>query len=211
MEEAKQNQPGDNWAAYYQAIEGRQPRPLFIAALARFAGSPATQSPRNAIDLGCGDGTETLVLLQHGWKVLAIDREPAAIASVQSRARKEHLAQLEIKISAFEGLELPGADFVYAGLSLPFCQPASFAPLWSGITASVRPGGRFAGHLFGEHDSWAGNPEMTFHALPQVKHLLAGSFEIELLQEEERDGEAFSGPKHWHVFHLIARKAASRL
>jgi hypothetical protein len=24
--------------------------------------------------------------------------------------------------------------------------------------------------------------------------------------EEERDGEAFSGPKHWHVFNVVARR-----
>jgi hypothetical protein len=31
-------------------------------------------------------------------------------------------------------------------------------------------------------------------------------WELERFDEEENDGEACSGPKHWHVFHAVARK-----
>ncbi|WP_255411451.1 hypothetical protein [Brachybacterium sp. YJGR34] len=30
---------------------------------------------------------------------------------------------------------------------------------------------------------------------------------IEELSEVERDGHSFSGPKHWHTFTVIARRA----
>jgi hypothetical protein len=30
--------------------------------------------------------------------------------------------------------------------------------------------------------------------------------EILGLHETERNGEAFSGPKHWHIFDILARK-----
>jgi len=55
---------------------------LFTEALANFG----AKSGRGlqAVDLGCGDGTETLALLEAGWTVLAIDREPAAIEYVRS-------------------------------------------------------------------------------------------------------------------------------
>ena len=32
------------------------------------------------------------------------------------------------------------------------------------------------------------------------------AFEVRLLQEKDEDGPAVSGPKHWHVFHVIASK-----
>ncbi len=50
------------WEAYYKSLEGREPRPLFTEALAKFG----DQSGRGlqAVDLGCGDGTETLALLE---------------------------------------------------------------------------------------------------------------------------------------------------
>lgn len=38
----------------------------------------------HAIDLGCGGGIETALLLKSGWKVLAIDKEPNAIARVET-------------------------------------------------------------------------------------------------------------------------------
>ena len=36
--------------------------------------------------------------------------------------------------------------------------------------------------------------------------MLATSFEIEALVEIDKEGDAFSGPKHWHIFDIIARK-----
>jgi len=31
-------------------------------------------------------------------------------------------------------------------------------------------------------------------------------FDVQLLHEQDEDGAAVSGPKHWHVFHVIASK-----
>ena len=31
-------------------------------------------------------------------------------------------------------------------------------------------------------------------------------FQIEHFEEEDRDGASGLGPKHWHVFHIIAKK-----
>lgn len=38
------------------------------------------QHPRNAVDLGYGAGNETWQLIKAGWHVLAIDKEPEAVA-----------------------------------------------------------------------------------------------------------------------------------
>jgi trans-aconitate methyltransferase len=46
------------WEDYYAAIEGRPPRQLFLDAIVP-AGATGL-----AIDLGCGDGTETRELLR---------------------------------------------------------------------------------------------------------------------------------------------------
>ena len=46
---------------------------------------------------------------------------------------------------------------------------------------------------------------MTFHTRAEV-HTLLEPFEIKVLREVEEDGQALSGPKHWHIFHMIARK-----
>ncbi|MGQ9869558.1 hypothetical protein [Leptodesmis sp.] len=42
-------------------------------------------SSRVAVDLGCGDGRDTVELLRRDWQVLAIDGEPQAIARLLER------------------------------------------------------------------------------------------------------------------------------
>ncbi|NUM46941.1 MAG: class I SAM-dependent methyltransferase [Anaerolineales bacterium] len=192
-----------SWEGYYQANTGRMPRPVFLEALTLFA----KEGPglRTAVDLGCGDGVETYHLLKMGWQVLAIDQEPGSLERVRTLIPAGFQMQLETRFTSFEQLSLPPVDFVYAGYSLPFCHPDSFTALWAEITTALVPRGRFAGQLFGVRDSWATREHMTFHTREQVEALLI-PFEVELLDEMEEDGNSFSGPKHWHIFHLIARK-----
>jgi hypothetical protein len=45
---------------------------------------------------------------------------------------------------------------------------------------------------------------MTFHSSRDVQALLAG-LEVLRLDETERDGQAFRGPKHWHTYDILAR------
>jgi len=104
-----------------------------------------------------------------------------------------------------------------ASFALPFCRPDGFAALWQRIVASLAPGGRFCGQLFGDRDewaspplvsrkSWSSPPAMSFHSRDEVLALLRG-LEIEHLDEVDEDGQTAVGdPKHWHVFHVVARK-----
>jgi SAM-dependent methyltransferase len=188
-----------SWDEYYRAIEGRSPRPLFVDALAFAAG------PGVAVDVGCGDGTETLALLADGWTVFAADAAPEAIERLRASVPAEGAGRLTTVVAPFHELELPAADFVYAGLSLPFCAPADFDEAWRRITGAVRADGILAVHLFGPRDSWANDPDMTFHTREEVEARLQG-FDVRSLAEQDEDGQAVSGPKHWHVFHVIAAK-----
>ena len=70
------------WQAYYAKVANREPRALFQRLMGAL---PPGDTPGLAIDLGCGDGTETLALLAAGWRVLALDGAPAAIATVPAR------------------------------------------------------------------------------------------------------------------------------
>jgi tellurite methyltransferase len=197
-----QQDKSDVWTNYYKALTGRSPRPLLLNAVARFQKEGRTGY---AVDLGCGDGTETLALLEAGWSVLAIDKEAEAIARVRAKVPSHHQEQLETRVVDFETVILPSADLVYAGFSLPFCSPTHFARLWKKIETSLCKGGRFAGQLFGGRDTWATDPDMTFHKIDQARNLFR-AFDIEVFTEFDEDGHAVSGPKHWHVYHIIARK-----
>ena len=194
-----------NWEEYYQAIQGSQPRSLLLSALELFKSDPP-RANRLAIDLGCGDGTESFYLLENSWQVLAIDVEATAINYLLAKT-PDHLADnLQTQIARFENSHLPPADLIHANLTLPFCEPAQYGSLWQKIVASIVVNGRFAGHFFGVNDSWAVNTDMTIHTEAEVRALFP-AFAIEFFHEKDEDGQATNGPKHWHIFTVIARKS----
>ena len=69
----------------------------------------------------------------------------------------------------------------------------------------MRPGGRFCGQLFGEHDDWAGSG-VVVHTRAELDALLA-PFEVERLDVFDDEGTTVVGTrKHWHLYHVVARK-----
>ncbi len=145
-------------------------------------------------------------MLRSGWRVLAIDAEPEAIERLVARVGDE--SRLETRVASFVDAEWPEADLVNAGYALPFCPPERFGAVWERVAASVREGGRFSGQLFGEHDEWAADPELTFLTRAEALALLE-PFELERFDEEDEDGKtALGDAKHWHVFHVVARRTA---
>jgi trans-aconitate methyltransferase len=205
-EPAEDNIFDRKWLAYYDAVVGRPPRGTLLAALARFdAEAPAT-SQRFAVDLGCGEGRDTVELLRRGWRVLGIDGEPEGIARLLARP-DINAEQLDTQVARFETVTLPEAvDLINASFSLPFCPPEHFPELWSKIVAALRTGGRFCGQLLGDRDSWATYPYLNHHTREQVETLLQ-PFAVEEFEEEDHPGKTALGEqKHWHLYQIVARK-----
>ena len=192
-----------DWKQYYKNLEGRAPRPFFLEALNTLE---ANNADLTAIDLGCGDGTESIHLLEQGWHVTAIDAEASAIQSLFKRCDPELRENLRVQVSSFEKAALPQADLIYAGLSLPFCQPDKFQNLWQNIQDALIKGGSFAAHFFGPNDSGASSETMTFVNKVELEELLE-PFDIKLIRELEEDSKTALGhEKHWHYFEVIAKK-----
>jgi SAM-dependent methyltransferase len=195
----------NQWVQYYQAVQGRPPRQLFLSALATFEAANFVAPGALAVDLGCGDGTETMALLAAGWQVLAVDQEPAAIATLLAKVPAPWTPRLQTKVAHFQDIALPEASFIYAGVSLPFCMPEDFPAVWAGIIRALRPGGCFAGHFFGDRDDWRVRTTMTFLTAAAVRQLLDG-FHIGYFNEFEDDwATALGEMKHWHVIEVVAR------
>jgi SAM-dependent methyltransferase len=192
------------WSDYYEANEAREPREMLLETLDAFG-----PGVHEALDLGCGAGIETLAMLERGWTVSASDAEPEAIDRLLARVPAELAPQLTAAVAPMESLALPTCDLVWAGYSLFFCRPERFAGVWSRIRGAVRPRGRFGGQLLGERDTWAPEDDISSFTDGAVRALFDG-WTIERFVEEERDGEACSGPKHWHVFHVAARAPGPR-
>jgi tellurite methyltransferase len=95
-----------------------------------------------------------------------------------------------------------------AQFALPFIPRQRFPDVFVRLTAALTLGGVFAGQFFGVHDQW-NTPDhaMTFLTRAEAETLLSDLDNIEFT-EEDTDGHVADGsPKHWHVFHILARRA----
>ena len=199
----------EGWSRYYDATKGGAPRETLLLALDLFEREGrAAGAERLAVDLGCGEGRDTLELLRRGWRVLALDAEREAIERLRARPEldSDAAARLETRTISFEEADWGRADLVNSSFALPFCPPDHFPALWEQIASSLRRGGRFSGQLFGERDGWAREPALSFQRRAEVEEMLR-AFQLERFDEIEEDGKTAIGePKHWHVFHIVARK-----
>lgn len=195
------------WDEYYQNTLNEQ-KPRYTLSLAQQYFELDHISPGLAVDLGAGTGRDSLFLLKKGWKVLAIDAEALSIEIILNRAQDENLQNLETNISGFADMTLPDhIDLINASFSLPFCPSEDFSECWNNIVEHLAVGGRFAGQLFGDRDEWASGPSGTFHSQEEMLNLFKDHFVIEYLQIEEGLLPTAVGPmKHWHIFHIVAKK-----
>ncbi len=192
-----------NWSKYYQTMAGRPPRNTLLKALESF--SESSFPPYTAVDLGCGEGRDTVELLKRNWRVLAIDSHVHSFVYLLQHPELSYPENLTIQLSAFQKAMWGRVDLVNASFCLPFCPPEDFSNLWLRIVDSLPTGGRFAGQFFGDRDTWATIPGRSHHTLEQVKALLT-PFDLDFWQEEEEDGTTLTGAKHWHIFHVVGRK-----
>jgi tellurite methyltransferase len=198
------------WKDYYRTTSKRPPRELIGRVLDHLEWEGRSRDPRTAVEIGFGAGNDTLVLLQRGWHVLAIDAQESAARFLNRRVPPRLRGRLTIVVAPAEEFELPSTDLVYASYSLPFCAPDRFPKLWSAIRSAVRPRGHFAGQLFGDRDEWYGERPMSFHSRRDIGRLTRG-WKVELLRETVEEGRSVAAvnrlvPKHWHFFDLILEK-----
>ena len=195
------------WARYYAVTVDRPAWATVRSAIERFAADDGgTPRDRVAVDLGCGAGRDTRELLRAGWRVLAIDREPAAIAALEAVTPDEWRARLETGVADMASVSVPRCDLVNASLSLPFMTRDEFWATWARILAALPVGGRVSAMLFGDRDASAADPAMTCPSPQAIRGSLSG-FEVEDWVDLEEDTETALGePHHFHRVELVARR-----
>jgi trans-aconitate methyltransferase len=194
-----------DWAAYYRYTLGREPRPLFMRGLEAMAA--AGVRPGTAVEVGFGDGTETMALLEAGWRVTAIDSAQAAADVLEPRVPDSARDRLTLLTAPAGDVELPPIDLLYSAYVLSYLPPDAFARLWARARAALRAGGFIVVNIFGDHHAWASEPGTTFLPRAEAERLLEG-LEVVAFEELEEDGSSFVGPTHWHVYDIVARRPA---
>jgi len=201
-----------DWPSYFDRMEGKPARETVLKAIALFNDSLGDIDPANpplAVDLGCGAGRDSVALLEAGWKVWAQDGSEDGLN--RTKARPEIKAALEsgrieIHQASFEGLQVPKATLVNASFSLPFCPPDHFKALWQQIDAAIEPGGRFSGQLFGDRDDWAAIEDRSHFTRGETLKLFDQYILESFIEEDRPSRQSDDMHKHWHMFHIVARK-----
>ncbi|MFI5258353.1 MAG: methyltransferase domain-containing protein [Candidatus Limnocylindrales bacterium] len=201
----------EHWADYYAVTVERPAWQTVRLAIDKFRTEDASlpaPAARFAVDLGCGAGRDARELLRAGWRVLAVDREPAAQTALEGAVEENLRARLQIQIEDLASVRVPPCELVNASLSLPFLAQDAFRATWGRIAAALGPGARFAAMLFGDHDESASDPTMTCLPPDQVRADLAG-FEIEHWSVEEDDRPTALGePHHFHLIEFVVHRVA---
>lgn len=185
------------WSEYYQATLGKPLHPFFEHL------EPHLPPGGKAVDLGCGVGRGTLRLLELGFEVEAMDADAEAIEITRSRLPEG--ARCRLVHAPFETYDPPSCDVYLAMFSLFFLPPPAYRTFWDKLVAAMPSGAILGVQLLGVNDKWRDRGH-TLHDADSALGQFEG-FEILYWEEAERDGETAVGtPKHWHVFHIVAKR-----
>jgi tellurite methyltransferase len=186
------------WRDFIRITSAEPPWPRLVRAAGMF------DNPGDALDVGPGGGRDTRYLLLQGWRVTAVDASPSAVAALRRLPRQRNL---EVVLSAVEDFEPASYDLVNAQFALPFVAPAHFDATLKSLRDSVETGGVLTATFFGKHDEWnVAGTELTFSTAADIERMFLGWELIELSEVDEDGHTADGAPKHWHIFHLIARR-----
>ncbi len=191
-----------DWGRFYGFTKESPPWPLLIraAALASNGGQ--------ALDLGAGAGRDTRYLLEQGFQVTAVDAEPHAVALLATLP-PDHLQVVQSSFADFP-FAFATYDLINAQFSLPFMPRDRFTTVFVRLKAALARGGVFAGQFFGVHDEYNNTERvMTFLTRAEAEDLLSDLEVIEFAEEDADGHKADGSPKHWHVFHILARRPSA--
>ena len=156
---------------------------------------------KNAIDLGCGAGNDTVFLLEKGFEVTAIDSEPQ-VKEVLSR-RAENQQNLNVVIDDFSKVQLLKADLINANYSLFFVKK-DFNEMLRNVLKSINKNGYFVGNFLGKEDDW--NKSKTTLDKDELLNYFS-KFKIVYYSEEKYYKDTLTKKnKFWHVYNIIAQK-----
>ncbi len=98
--------------------------------------------PGRALDLGCGNGRNSLYLAANGFDVTAWDKNPASIGNLERIRQAEGLENLRTAIKDLNALSFDGEyDFILSTVVMMFLEAKTIPGLIANMQRCTRPGG----------------------------------------------------------------------
>lgn len=188
------------WEEYYETTQDAEPHQNLVMFLRK------GKKPGIAVDLGCGAGRDTVLLLKNGWTVISYDINNNA-QYILERITPEERSRFTFVKSRHQDAEIPKCDLVVANDSMHYLSKDEFKAVVNKIYDSLNPNGDFIAEFLGNKDDWAKNdPDNAFISLKELREIMGNRFEIEAFREHEVDKPTLEGEqKHWHTVSVITR------
>lgn len=99
-------------------------------------------APGKTLDLGCGNGRNSLYLAANGYDVTAWDKNPMSISTLESIRQKEGLDNLQTAEKDLNTLRFDGEyDFILSTVVMMFLQADTIPGLIANMQRCTKPGG----------------------------------------------------------------------
>lgn len=99
-------------------------------------------APGKTLDLGCGNGRNSLYLAANGFDVTAWDKNPMSISTLESIRKKEGLENLQTAEKDLNSLSFDGEyDFILSTVVMMFLQADTIPGLIANMQRCTKPGG----------------------------------------------------------------------
>jgi SAM-dependent methyltransferase len=112
-------------------------------ALRGLVEGPSALPPGRALDLGCGSGTDSVFLAQHGWQVTGLDLVPEALRLAKQRAisANVHVEFISGDATRLQDLHLSGPFDLIVDFGCLHTLPLDLRPAYvRGVSQLARPG-----------------------------------------------------------------------
>lgn len=176
-----------------------------------FAREVAAMLPPGArlLDLGCGEGRDSVFFATQGFEVVGVDASRAGIAKARRLAEARGVAAGWVT-GDMARLTYPGSlDVVYSCGAVHYVPRPKRARFFSRLQALTRPRGLHAHVVFTDREVYVEKGEVIDYFAPGELAAVYDGWSI-LLQKEGRIGCAQDGTPHHHsVESFIARAPGS--
>jgi len=99
-------------------------------------------TPGRVLDLGCGNGRNSLYLAANGFDVTAWDKNPSSIANIQRIAQAEGLTSIKSDVRDLNTLTFDGEyDFILSTVVMMFLESATIPGLINNMQRCTKSGG----------------------------------------------------------------------
>jgi len=99
-------------------------------------------APGKALDLGCGNGRNSLYLAANGFDITAWDKNPASISNLERIRQAEGLENLRTAIKDLNALSFDGEyDFILSTVVMMFLEAKTIPGLIANMQRCTRHGG----------------------------------------------------------------------